>query len=311
MSTRSILVVFVLITALAAPAAAGRGLLLGLEDLSGPAREELATAIEAARQADQSPFERLAELRRDLPKLIARSRGQRPALTRILRAMGPHALYPMLERLAVAAEPQGELDDRAWTAWTVAMVDAVGSLRDSRAEPVLRAVLERSDLVSEVQRSAARALAKLGTDEVAERLVAMSRRDRPGRPALVAGMGHCRRLAVAGRLAELLASRPGPELAEAAARSLGDVGSLWAWRTPAAAEHAAEQEATRLTAARALVQALVDRDGAVRATAAKALLVVAHPATPALLADARRGADPATAAALDDIAERFARNPVR
>ena len=74
-------------------------------------------------------------------------------------------------------------------------------------------------------------------------------------------MGHCRRLAVAERLAEVLAAEPDPATARAAARSLGDVGSLWAWRTPVVAVHAAEQEAIRLIAARALVAAVAARGG--------------------------------------------------
>jgi len=294
-----------------APDLAAGGAVVDPRDLPEDARSALMADIAAARMTSPDAFDRIAALRADLPELFARSRGGVPPLTRILHAQGPEALCPMLEQLIVSAEPGSDLDDRAWLAWQLALLDAVGMLRDRRAEPVLWQALAEEDLEPEVQRAAARAVAKLGTDAVAERLVALSRENGLRQRAVVAGMGHCRRLAVAQRLAELLAAAPDAAAADAAARSLGDVGSLWAWRTPSVATYAAEQEAVQLSAARALVAALVASDGEVRATAAKALLVVGHPATPELLAAARSEADPVTRAVLDQVAVDFAASPIR
>jgi hypothetical protein len=89
-------------------------------------------------------------------------------------------------------------------------------------------------------------------------------------------------------------------------KSLGHVGSAWAWKTLA---DRSDEAASRETAARALVTAFVQYDGEVREAAAKALLVVDDSHTVALIEAARRGAPADVALALDELARRVANNP--
>ena len=64
-------------------------------------------------------------------------------------------------------------------------------------------------------------------------------------------------------------------------------------------------------AARALVRIVAGYNGVARGAASDALLVVDAPATPSLLADAKRSASGDAAKALDDVAARLAKNPTR
>jgi hypothetical protein len=297
----SLLVPVALFVVVAVPAEAD-GVLLRVEDLDN----------EAARKADPAPFEWLARLREQLPDIADRTHDRYPPLTGALRAMGPDGLLPMLEQIAVAAPVRGELPDRLWLAWQVAMLEAVGAQRDPCAAPVLWAVLVMGEAEPMVLEAAASAVAKLGTDEVAARLIALSEGpDTDLRRAVLAGMGHCRRAEVARRLADELASKPRTQVALAVTRSLGDVGSAWAWRTPAVAAHVQEELTARSIAARALLDAYLAYDDEVRDLAAKAILVVAHPHTAELISTASEGASPGDLELLTSLSERYTRSPIR
>ena len=90
--------------------------------------------------------------------------------------------------------------------------------------------------------------------------------------------------------------------------ALGHVGSAWAWQTLA---DRSQEAASREIAARALVSAYVQYAGDARDAAERALLVVDEQHTDALIEAARRGASTDVALALDELARRFARNPMR
>ena len=291
-------------------ARAGQGAVIAPTRLPPADLAELQARIAQARAADPRSFERLAQLRADLPRLDARKRGRLAPLTPMLKSMGPQALMPMLERLATDDPGRGDLTETAWLAWQTSLLEAVGMRRDPRAEPVLRAILDSAQPEFLVRHMAAAAYARLGTDAVADRLVAMSDAAGPWQQPVLAGMGHCRRLVIAQRLADVVQGQPSADTALLVARSLGDVGSVLAWKTPIVAK-SGEQTATRAAAAAALVQAYVLYDGAVREMAAKALLVVDDPSTPDLVESARNGADAETCAALDRLANRFANSPIR
>ena len=121
-------------------------------------------------------------------------------------------------------------------------------------------------------------------------------------------MGDCRRIRITEALASHLRSTNDEEVARAVARSLGRAGNAWAWKTVA---DKSEEARIRETAARALVDAYVRRDGEARTAASNALMVVDAPETPALIAQAKKGAPADAIKALDALAERFARNPSR
>jgi len=266
--------------------------------------EALRRAIDEARALDPRPFLTTAKLVDDAPATHARSRGRRAPVGLFLSKLGRDAGLPILERLAFDP-PRDE------TASVVRrdLVEAVGLLRDTRAVPVLAAILEDETEDAETTRTAAEALARIGTDEAAAHLLtalddARGERER----AIVAGIGECRHLRVTEELARRLRSTTDDDLARAAARSLGRAGNAWAWRTLADRQ---EESRIRTTAARALVEAYVHHDGDVRVAASNALMVVDAPETPALIEEARRRATPAQRDALDALAMRFARNPTR
>jgi HEAT repeat protein len=189
------------------------------------------------------------------------------------------------------------------------LIEAVGLLKDARALPVLTSILDDSTEDAETTRTVAEAVARIGTDEAATQLLAALDASKGERTrAILAGMGDCRRLRVTEALASHLRATSDESMARAAARSLGRAGNAWAWKTVA---DRSEEARIRQTAARALVDAYVRRDGEARYAASNALMVVDAPETPALIAEAKKGASSESVKALDALAERFARNPSR
>jgi HEAT repeat protein len=216
----------------------------------------------------------------------------------------------MLEHAALAAPPRGTLSPSAWLAWRLGLIEAMGALRDPQAEPVLLALFRARLGDPRLERAAAVAYAKLGTEPVALRLIRAARGAAPNRRHALRALGHCRRQSSAAFLAQQLAGQPTEGDAEVLARALGDVGSAWAWRTPIIAA-SGEEQGVRRTAAHALVAAYATQRATVRQIIAKALLVVDHPDTMAIIRAERRKAPPASRSTLDELRRRFARSPLR
>jgi hypothetical protein len=162
-----------------------------------------------------------------------------------------------------------------------------------------------------VLRAAARALARMESPEAVQTLIAVSRQS--GRAGEVARetMGECRKLEVVRALVEALDARPTPADARRLARALADAGSAWAWKTPELSARQEEGATIRRLAAEALVRAYPHYDGDVRQALSNAVLRVDAPETPALIDAARSGAEGPRRAALDALAERLARSPLR
>jgi RNase P/RNase MRP subunit POP5 len=174
---------------------------------------------------------------------------------------------------------------------------------------VLRAVVDGPESNFAVMKAAAEALGKVGTDSAAARLVALAKAAGPKQKAVLAGMGECRRTKVAEALAAALRGRPDEATAKLVLRSLGNVGSAWAWKTPVIAV-SGEEAAVRSIAAKALVSAFVAYEGDARSDAASAILVVDDASTPALIAAAKQKATAEVRAELDKLAVRFANSPL-
>jgi hypothetical protein len=228
--------------------------------------------------------------------------------------MGSDALMPMLEQIAMTAEPRGTLNDSAWLSWRVSLLEAVGSLRIAKTLPVLQAVLEGPAADFLVKRAASQALAKLNSDIAASTLIALSASTSStsvfdsAQRAVFAGMGHCRRTVVANHLAASMraASRADAILLS---RALGDVGNAWAWETPYV-KSTGEEMATRSVAAEALIEAYVAHDHArTRKALTQAILVVDHPSTKTFIAQARAHSSANAQAALDVLEMRFDDSP--
>ena len=301
--------------ALSTPASATPGLALDSTKLAPPSRATLRSNIDKARLADPAAFHDVREIVLHAREADKKSRGRKAPNSLQLAGLGTKALMPMLELVAfdassfasVPGASAGDADARADRASVARdLIEAIGLLKDARSMPVLVAILERdSDALT--TRTAAEAVARMDSDEAANALVANLEKATGERAtAILAGMGSCHRTLVARTLADRLAAHPDDATARAIIKSLGHVGSAWAWKT---LSDRSEEAASRETAARALVNAYVHYGSDAREAAAKALLVVDDAHTTTFMEAARRGAPADTALALDELARRFASNP--
>lgn len=303
----------VALTAFAATAHA-EGVLLAPGDLPDQERAALLKEVTSARRTEPDTFATVASLRSRMPELDAQKRGRLASVTPALLGLGQRAIPALLSELAVEGG-RGSLGDSAWLAWRLDLLEAVGGLRDPRAAGVLEAMVASAEEEFLLVRAASAALGKLNTDRAAKKLLAATRVGSPKRRlAVLAGMGHCRRKAVALRLAQALGAvvgKPGEERAvKHLARALGDVGSAWAWQTPEV-QASGEETAVRGIAAQALVEAYRTTEHAdARRMLTKAILVVDDASTKARIAAARDQATPAQRASLDELERRVDRNPL-
>jgi hypothetical protein len=295
--------------ALGAPASAAPGISIDAARLAPQTRTELRASIDKARALDPAAFHEVRDLVAKARDLDSHARGRKAPVSLRLAQLGTKALLPMLELVAFdapALAPGETPADRASVSRD--LVEAIGLLHDPRAMPVLVAVLARDGDFA-TTRTSAEAVARMDTDEAASALVASVGKATGERAtAILAGMGSCHRAVVARTLADRLAARPDDAAARHVMKSLGHVGSAWAWKTLADRR---DEAASRETAARALVSAYVQYTGEARDAAGKALLVVDDSHTNALIEAARRGASGDAALALDELARRFADNPTR
>jgi hypothetical protein len=287
-------------TAEAAPAPAGFRM---------PARtfEGLRTDVTKARARDPQAFVAVNGIVSHAATADAHARGRKAPNALYLAKLGPSALLPMLEMLALdpprgvpaTSAPQVRRD----------LIEAVGLLRDSRAIPIVASILDDATEDTSTTRTATEALARIGTEDAATRiLTALDGSTGDRAQAILGGMGECRRVRIAEALASRLRSTSDEAVARVAARSIGRTGNAWAWKT---SSDRTDEPRIRELAARALLDAFVRHEGEARDAASNALMVVDAPETPALIVEAKKAAPPSIARALGELAARFARNPTR
>jgi hypothetical protein len=125
--------------------AAGGGAVLSPSDIPQSARGPLEGAIAEAKKSDPKSFEDVALLRKRLPEFDAKKRGDVAMIAIPLEDMGQRALWPIVDELAFASEPPGDLGPGAWRDWRVALIEALGLIHDTRTEPVVLALLAKRD----------------------------------------------------------------------------------------------------------------------------------------------------------------------
>lgn len=307
---RAFFILTVLFTFMVAGNASARGVVIGIDELDSATKSALLSEIAKARQSDPQAFALLASVRATVATRDAHKRGRMAVITPALKGMGSRGVMPLLEELAVVAEPRGSLNETAWLAWRISLLEALGSQRDARAEATLVGVLESDSVIDfGVVRAAAQALGKLGSDDATDKLLALAKQPGPKQLAILAGLGRCRRIAAAQHLSLAISNADSARSAAVIARSLGEVGSAWAWETPVVAQ-SGEEEVTRSTAAEALVNAYVALAHPVaRTEIVRAILIVDHPSTPSLIATHRASATGDLADALDALQQRFDHSP--
>lgn len=275
-------------------------------------RQQLMSYIKSAKKEHPDTFKAVEIVRNQVPEMDAVKRGRFAPVTPMFKALGREAILPMINMLAFEGPSRENYTDTAWTTLRASLIEAIGSHRDPLARPVLTAILDSNEKDFYVIRAAAEALAKLSQDQDAAKLVKMARINDHKQKGVLAGMGACRRAIVAQELAAQLDSNPASALANAIIDSLGHVGSSWAWKTTIVKNNApTEEAAVRKIAAEALVKAYVKYTGSLRQSASDSLMMIDEPSTPSLIATAKRGATPELTAALDKLAQRFSRNPIR
>lgn len=247
-----------------------------------------------------------------------------PECSRALRALGPAVTLPLLSALVLEAPKRADgslpySTEREQLAYAAGALQAVGTFRQADAAPVLRFLASHG--ASALAKDAAEALGRTATAETPAEaarsltvLTTLANADGPRQLAAISGLGQARGLAAANALATGLDNATATT-ASAWAWALGQNASSWAWdaRRHGAAANAHESVAVRELAAKTLVRAFVRHNNPeIREAAMKGLMLAAHPASLALVADARAMATPNQQVALDGLAKRlqryFARN---
>ncbi len=275
------------------------------------AHADLAKDIADARAQTPEVFRAVDDVVTHADELDARSRVRGIPFTQRFRALGRNALFPMLEIVQGSKPLPSKLTPSARDAVRVGLLEAIGSIRDDRAVPVLeRELAQATD--TRIVRAASTALARIGSDAslaILERAAASAQRTNVERErAVLEGLHDCRREGAAKLLVARLDQGADEPTLRIVVRSLGGVANAWAWRAlPASPEMAR----TRDIASAALLRVYLSRSGDLREAAAKAILVVDDPATPSLLTRARASATADQVAALEELAARFRDNPAR
>lgn len=293
-----------------AKAAGPSGVVLTVKQLDQKTQKDLTARIKKARADNPVVFQRVAKVASQVPELDKRRRGPFATITLSLKRLGPDALMPMLEMLAVKGPARGDMTSTAWTTLRVGLIEAVGIQRDGVAEPVLTKILE-TDSDYWVVRAAAEALGRIGTDSAAAKLVSLAEKPNQRRMAVLSAIGNARRPVVAQALSKIVASATDRRTTRLTIQALGDVGNTWAWKTPALSK-TGEGGSVRSTAAKALIDTFVRLygDKELRVELQKSILLVDDPATPGLIEAAKSGASPELAQALDALRQKFEKSPL-
>jgi HEAT repeat protein len=291
--------------------AAGAG--LDPNDLPVKVRTELRAEIDKARAETPELFKTVQEIAARAKEIDGAARKPGIPFTMHFKPLGNRALYPMLELLVFDSHTAKDLPPTAASALRLGLIEAIGSIRDERAIPVLTRILEigRDDATV---RASAEALSRIGTDQAMNAVLEAATKARAPEGsndrerAVLSAMHDLRREAAARFLVRRLKDKVDAETARVILKSLGGVGNAWVWKTMSDRR---EEAATRSYVAAALVDAFVRFDRELREAAAKALLVVDDPSTPSLIEQAKKHAQGDVVAELDKLDKRFANNPSR
>lgn len=263
-----------------APAVAhADGVVVRTADLSAEDRAALEVGILAAKASTPAAFKAVAAVDTYTREGAKRLRSPNPSATRAFRSLGAAALWPLLEVAAVDAK-RGPLSDTEWRALGSGILEALTVLKDERARPVLRAaMLHAKDPVW--ADDAAEGLGVLCGVEDEALLLARLRESPAAALAALEGLGQCRTVAVAERVAAFALDAEDASTRTRAARALGLLGSTWALAVEPKLT-APEKERIRRVTEGALQQAARTWRGASQAQAAKSLRMTedARPTAP-------------------------------
>lgn len=257
---------------LLASSASGDGLVAGPRDLSLAERTVLTRQIDELRAADPAICEAVANVQGHRPEFYKDLRNPVPMVGRELRRLGPDALLPMLDALVFDAPPTDGATLAEQNALKIGLLDAVGRLRDARAESALAAAFHNT--TGDVAVAAAEAVGRSCTDHALG--VLETGLGGANRSAAIAGLGQCRRVEAAEALSAALDATGDPGEAELIAKALGRVASSWAWQAMGS-QHQAAGLKVRAIATRALLRSFSRFGGEARQASIRGLSAAAHP----------------------------------
>jgi len=296
-------------TLLLSSLASANGLAAKATDIPQAERVKLLAEIAALKQSNPTAFKEVHDVKGHLPEGYLKQRNPVPLVGRELRRLGKSALLPMLEALAIKEPPRRGAAAHEWEALKVGMLEAVGVLRDVRSAAVLHAIFKGKQS-HPVEQTAGEAMGKL-CDASSLELLRVSLSAGQKRTSAIHGLGQCRRLAAAKLLTAELATVGSPGEARLIARSLGKLGSSWAWQAKGP-QWAAEGAKVRKLLAVALVRSYLrfgDRD--TRDAHRVGLTMVKHIDTRAIVNNEASSADASTLSALKVIAKRIEKRATR
>ncbi len=297
------------------------GLALQSIQLGAADRTRLQHDVMADRLARPAAYDVVAVAKGCRPDGWRTARTPEPNCSRELRALGPAGLLPMLNALALDWSPKGLSTDvglrtQEERALTVGMLEAIGTLRDTRARPVLHAMWQqargRADMLAPlgrqmtVARATAEALGRLGGALELQVLQAHLRPDDPLYAAAIAGLGLCKRTDSAQLLVTALANAKDDATQRWIVQAMGALASSWSWQ---ALGRVRMEDGLRVRqrVTDALLPLLAKTQSESRERVVESLQLADLPDLPARLANLRATADATLRHDIDDLLGRVAR----
>lgn len=266
----------------------------------------LKAAITADQAANADVYKAMDELRNQAQLMDAKKRGPIAVVGPMLEAIGPEVRLALADDM-LKDQPFGGDSATVRRGWRVGILHALGRSRDTQFRDLYVHVM-RTESDSDVVRAASSAMGKLLDDEAANSLIALASADSNNAPAILAGMGTCRRASVAKYLASRLNTATSDTEVLAITLALRDVANSWAWKTKLVSA-SGEGEATKSAAAAALVQALA-KSPAHESELIKALLIVNANVTTSQIQRAMKSATADGHARLKRAQSRLTKNPL-
>lgn len=262
------------------------------------------STIAAERVRHPVAFSRVASVIKSADEADRNKRGRFAPMSPMFRAIGPDAGPALLEPLVHPERFTMPKEETARIAVRAGLIEAAGALSISDAAPLWRSIVDGGSEHFEV-RAAAEALGRVASEADVAHMAALIKTRGPKQEAIIAGAGSWRRVEIAKAIGDVM-NGGGDKIAIASAHALGDLGGSWLKdaSTPA-------MMTVRAEAARQAVRLYVTTTADVRTTASDAVMTIDSPETPSIISAAKGSATAEQKTALDALAARFAKNPVR
>ncbi len=263
------------------------------------------TTIAAERVRHPVAFSRVASVIKSADSLDAQKRGRFAPMSPQLRAIGPDAGPALLEPLVHPERFAMPKEESAKIALRAGLIEAAGALSIADAAPLWRSILDGGSEHYEV-RAAAEALGRVASESDVAHMAALVRTRGAKQEAIIAGATSWRRIEIARAIGDVVATNPDAKIGMTCAHALGDIGGSWLKDASTSSMLAVRGEA-----ARQAVRLYVASSAEVRTAASDAVMTIDSPDTSAIISAARAAASADQNKALDALAARFAKNPVR